>query len=115
MAASPTPREEPVYQVFMPPLAFDASAKVQPEPDLRFIVLVRRVRVRPTLIYRGRVEGEPVNSPAPAIVANAATLAAPAAVAPKPSHSPAAKNADSSMYTRVRGFFHRLWTRGPEH
>jgi len=41
----------------MPPLIYDANAKVQPEVDPKMIVLVRRVRVRPTLIFRGRVEG----------------------------------------------------------
>jgi len=41
------PAEEPVYQVFVPPLIYDANAKVQPEVDPKMIVLVRRVRVRP--------------------------------------------------------------------
>lgn len=54
---TPPAREEPVYQVFMPPLIYDANAKVRPEIDPKMIVLVRRVRVRPTLIFQGRVEG----------------------------------------------------------
>jgi hypothetical protein len=58
-------KEEPIYQVFMPPLIYDAKAKVQPEPDMRTIILVRRVRVRPTLIFQGRVEGDSVASVAP--------------------------------------------------
>src|SRR5208282_5994601 len=48
--------EEPIYTVDMPPLRFDASAKVQPEPDPRLMAMVRRVRVRPALIFQGRVE-----------------------------------------------------------
>src|SRR5215467_6087338 len=49
---------EPSYQVYMPALRYDASQKVQDEPDPRLIVLVRRVRVRPTLIFESRVEGD---------------------------------------------------------
>ena len=37
--------EEPVYQVFMPPLQYDAKTKVQAEFDPNLIILVRRVRV----------------------------------------------------------------------
>ena len=98
-------KEEPIYQVFMPPLAFQASAAVQPEPDPRLILLVRRVRVRPTLIFQGRVEGEAVAS---------------AAVAPPPATAPGAagiapqKNAPAAGYSvvdRVRSLLHRIWPR----
>ena len=34
---------QPTYQVFMPPLRYDSSAKVQDEPDPKLIVMVRRV------------------------------------------------------------------------
>src|SRR5258707_7601141 len=50
--------EGPIYQVFLPPMRFDANLKVQQAPDPNLIVLVRRVRVRPTLIFEGRVEGD---------------------------------------------------------
>jgi hypothetical protein len=75
-------REEPVYQVFMPPLVYDANAKVQPETDSKMIVLVRRVRVRPTLIFQGRVEGVAVAAvtPAPAPVTAAKSTKAVAPV-----------------------------------
>src|SRR5262249_35345493 len=54
------PKEEPVYQVFMPPLSYDAKAAVQRDDfDPKLILLVRRVRVRPTLIFQGRVEDKP--------------------------------------------------------
>ena len=92
--------EEPVYHVFMPPLIYDAKAKVQPEVDPRMIVVVRRVRVRPTLIFQGRVEGiavaavTPTQPPAPAAAANAAKPAAPAS---------------DSFVNRVRNFVHKLW------
>ncbi len=66
-AEKPAVKEEPIYQVFMPPLIYDAKAKVQPEVDPKMIVLVRRVRVRPTLIFQGRVEGEMVAAATPAL------------------------------------------------
>lgn len=94
-------KTEPIYTVDMPPLRFDASAKVQPEADPRLMVIVRRVRVRPTLIFQGRVEGE---------VVAAATLPQPP-VASAPAKPAAAPPAQGSMVDRVRSFFHRLWSR----
>ncbi|HXA04427.1 MAG TPA: hypothetical protein VNY30_06290 [Bryobacteraceae bacterium] len=91
-------KEEPIYQVFMPPLVYDIHAKSQPEFDPRMIVLVRRVRVRPTLIFHGRVEGETI-----------------AAVTPPPPPAPAAKPAapaSDSFMDRVRTFVRKLWSRG---
>jgi len=101
-SAPPAPssaKEEPIYQVFMPPLIYDAKARTQPEVDPRMIVLVRRVRVRPTLIFQGRVEGETVAAatpaPAPAPPANALKPAAPA---------------NDSFVDRVRSFVRKLWS-----
>jgi hypothetical protein len=94
---------EPTYQVFMPPLRYDSSAKVQDEPDPKLIVLVRRVRVRPTLIFQSRVEGDPLPV--------AATSVKPVS-ASKP-ESPAKKSsaqASSSVVDRVKTFFKSLWT-----
>lgn len=92
------PKEEPVYQVFMPPLAYDARAKVQRDNfDPKLILLVRRVRVRPTLIFQGRVEGDAVVSK------NVAAKPAPQAV-------PAASAANDSVVDRVRAFFRRLFS-----
>ena len=92
-------KEEPIYQVFMPPLVYDANAKVQPEIDPRMIILVRRVRVRPTLIFQGRVEGVAVAAvtPPPAAATNPAKLAAPGS---------------ASFVDRVRNFVHRIWSSG---
>jgi hypothetical protein len=51
--------QEPIYQVFMPPLSYDAKAAAPADNfDPKLIMLVRRVRVKPTLIFQGRVEGE---------------------------------------------------------
>jgi hypothetical protein len=108
-SATPAPveklgvKEEPIYQVFMPPLVYDANAKVQPDFDPKMIVLVRRVRVRPTLIFHGRVEGEMVAAviPPPALPPAASTNAS----------RPAAPASDS-LVDRVRNFVRKLWSRG---
>jgi hypothetical protein len=94
-------KEEPIYQVFMPPLVYDAHAKVQPEFDPKMIVLIRRVRVRPTLIFQGRVEGETV----------AAALPPPAPASAGNVSKPPAR-ANDSFVDRVRTFVRRLWSRG---
>jgi hypothetical protein len=99
---TPIAKEEPVYQVFMPPLIYDANAKVQPEVDPKMIVVVRRVRVRPTLIFQGRVEGETVAAVTPApppTPTPAASSSAPRPAAP----------ASDSFVDRVRNFVRRLW------
>lgn len=97
------PKEEPVYQVFMPPLTYDASKKVQSEFDPSLIVLVRRVRVRPTLIFEGRVEGDP------AAAESAATPhPAPAAVPAAP--KPEAPAGDESVLGRAKALWKRLWS-----
>lgn len=98
----PVQKTEPIYTVDMPPLRFDASAKVQPEPDPRLMVIVRRVRVRPTLIFQGRVEGEIVEA-ASAAPPQTPAASAPAKAAPVPPQG--------SVVDRVRSFFRKLWTR----
>ena len=100
IADLPPSKDEPIYQVFMPPLIYDAKAKVQPEIDPQMIVLVRRVRVRPTLIFQGHVDGvavavvTPPPAPAPAVSPNGA--------------KPAAYSGDSFV-NRVRNFVRKLW------
>lgn len=91
------PPEEPVYQVFMPPLRYDAKAKVQAEYDPNLVILVRRVRVRPTLIFQGRVEGN-------ALVAEAKPPAAPK-TQPTPQKPP-----EESTWSRVRTYLRKLWS-----
>jgi len=98
----PTPpavREEPIYQVIVPPLVYDAKAAVQPDIDPRMIMLIRRVRVRPTLIFQGRVEGEIV----------AAAVPPPSAPA-QPAAKKAVPAANDSFVDRVRHFVRRLWS-----
>jgi hypothetical protein len=90
--------EEPVYQVFMPPLRYDAKDKVQAEFDPNLIILVRRVRVRPTLIFQGRVEGDPV-------VAQSSHSAPPANSFSKPQ-----KPEEVSTWIRVKTYFRKLWS-----
>ena len=89
--------EEPIYQVFLPPLRYDASAKVQPDYDPSLIVVVRRVRLRPTLIFQGKVEGDPV-------------VAQNIQSAPKPATTQQSKPADPSTWTRVRTYWKKLWS-----
>jgi hypothetical protein len=99
----PSQKEEPIYTVDMPPLRFDASAKVQPEPDPRLMVIVRRVRVRPTLIFQGRVEGEALTT---------AVVTPPQPPSRNPPANAAPAPAQGSVVDRVRSFFRKLWTRG---
>jgi hypothetical protein len=102
--------EGPVYQVFMPPLSYDATAKVQPDNfDPQLIVLVRRVRVRPTLIFQGSVKDAPViakNTPPPAPLNTQATPT------PQNQQEPAQKNPqpNNSIFARIRAFFRSLFS-----
>jgi hypothetical protein len=108
-APKPAAKDGPVYQVFMPPLSYDASAKVQRDNfDPQLIVLVRRVRVRPTLVFQGRVTDAPVltqNNP-PAAVAK--TLETPA----PQSQQAQQKNpqTSNSIMSRIRAFFRSLFS-----
>jgi hypothetical protein len=101
--------QAPIYQVFMPPLAYDSGAKAQPEFDPRFIVLVRRVRVRSTLTFRGRVEGNPVIVASNTAPSN--STAADPHLNQQSAPKPAAPKQNDSLLNRVRNFLHWLWTR----
>ena len=90
--------EEPVYQIFMPPLQYDAKNKVQSEYDPNLVILVRRVRVRPTLIYQGRVAGEA-----------AVARQSPLPQAPKP-QAASQKPTEESTWNRVKTYFRRIWS-----
>ena len=110
-AIQPTaPKEEPIYQVFVPPLIFDAKAKVQPEVDPSMIVLIRRVRVRPTLIFQGRVEGDlvAVKAPVPGPPRGSNPQAAPMTPITNPV-APAAPPNNDSLGQRFRSFVRKLW------
>ncbi len=95
---APAENEEPIYQVFMPPLRYDANSKVQKDYDPNLIILVRRARVRPTLIFQGKVEGDPV-----------VAQAAPPPLNPQKTEM-AKRTAEASTWDRVRTFFHKIWS-----
>ena len=84
--APATPVEEPVYTVLMPPLSFDANSPAPPpDPSPETILLVREVRVSPSVVFRGHVNPAPVQAasetPATAIppeTHGGATLGSPA-------------------------------------
>ncbi len=103
--SSAPPDEGPIYKVYLAPMRYDANLKTQPPPDPNLIVLMRRVRVRPTLIFEGRVEGEALVAenhaapPTPASTANAAS-----APAQPPASNPTVAN-------KVRTFLKRIWDR----
>ena len=99
----------PVYQVYMPPLSYDASAKVQPDTfDPRLIVLVRRVRVRPSLIFQGTVKEAPVvaKTPPPAAPAKPKEQTAPQTQQAQQKNP----QASSSIFGRIRAFFRSLFS-----
>jgi hypothetical protein len=85
----------------MPPLRYDASAKIQDEPDPKLIVLVRRVRVRPTLVFQSRVQGDPLPVTQDSLSA--------AKSKQQPVASKSSPSANSSVVERVKTFFKSLW------
>ena len=113
-AADAPAKEEPIYQVIMPPLVYDAKTKAHTPLDPQMILLVRRVRVRSTLIFRGRVVGEMTTAPTPTqspprkpvpTQGAGAGAKAPAAAVPKPT-----AQANDSFTDRVRTFVQKLWS-----
>jgi hypothetical protein len=106
--ANPAADDGPIYQVFLSPMRFDSSLKVQQPPDPKLIVLVRRVRVRPTLIFEGRVEGDTLvaqSNPAPPVNAAAKPNPGPAAAA--------AQAPNPTVADRVRDLWKRVWGSKP--
>ncbi|HEY4817488.1 MAG TPA: hypothetical protein VIH67_08650 [Candidatus Acidoferrum sp.] len=108
-AKKETPDDGPVYQVYMPPLSYDATAKLQPDNfDPQLIVLVRRVRVRPTLIFQGQVKDAPV------LTQNNPPAAPPKTLAtPTPQNQQAQQKnpqPNNSIFARIRAFFRSLFS-----
>jgi hypothetical protein len=114
--------QEPVYQVFMPPLSFDAKAAAPADNfDPKFIVLVRRVRVKPTLIFKGTVKGE---TPVAKQVSDVKPLSTTAKVGPVQPNANAAtpqaaqqngkpatpSAANDSVVNRVRNYIRHLFS-----
>ncbi len=105
----PAAKEGPIYEILVPPLIYNANAEVQPEVDTSQIVVLRRVRVRPTLIFQGRVEGDLAAADPPGAVPDPPRPAA--ANQPKPAAQ--SKNpASNSVVDRVVHFVRKLWSRG---
>jgi hypothetical protein len=94
---------EPVYTVLMPALSFDAnSPEPPPDPAPETILLVREVRLRPSVEFRGRVNPAPV----PAQAAASAAPSTPPATATHQDKQP--PQAQPGFFDRVRNFFRRL-------
>jgi hypothetical protein len=99
-AASP----EPVYTVLMPPLSFDASSPAPPpDPSPETILLVREVRMRPSVVLHGHVNPAPVQTP-PALTETATPPA------PADSRRP---DSQPGLMTRVRNLFRKLTGQAP--
>jgi hypothetical protein len=100
--------DEPIYKVLMPPLMFDASKPTPPpDPSLETILLVRKARVRPSVVFHGRVE----TPPAPPAPLAAHEQLASAQRPPSSEDRPAKK--EVTLATRIKNFFRRLTLRGP--
>jgi hypothetical protein len=113
-------KDEPIYEVTMPPLVYDATARVQPEPDpQQLMIIVKRVQVRSEFVFRGRVEAAATSVvravPALRPPTEATPAAQPTPPPPKPSPAPrAAKPAEtngSSVVDRVKSYWRHLWSK----
>ncbi|HLZ92167.1 MAG TPA: hypothetical protein VKQ28_10660 [Candidatus Acidoferrum sp.] len=101
-------KEDPVYQVYMPPLSYDANAKVQPDTfDPQLIVVVRHVRVRPTLIFQGTVK----DAPTPAKISPPPPAAQPPSPPPQVQQAPPkTPQTKPSIIERIYSFFRSLFS-----
>lgn len=119
--------EEPRWTVVMPPLAFDASKPppaLEPRPET--ILLVREVRVRPALVFTGRVEkpqkiktpkkqkasasaAEKASSEKSSIETQAAAIESAPAEAKTEAAPALEQKASSGFGAKVRNFFRRLF------
>ncbi len=109
----PAPASEPIYTVLMPPLSFDAKSPGPPAgpastpaptpvpaPALapETILLVREVRLRPTVEFRGHVNPAPAKAVAPSTP--------PAPTTPLSSSQP--PKSQPGFFYRMRTFFRKL-------
>jgi hypothetical protein len=91
----------PIYTVLMPPLSFDAkSPEPPPDPSPETILLVREVRMRPSVEFQGHVNPAPASPPTP--------TASVAPSIPEPTPAPPLPKAEPGILDRVVAFFHRL-------
>jgi hypothetical protein len=105
----PATKEGPIYKILVPPLIYNANAEVQPEVDTSQIVVLRRVRVRPTLIFQGRVEGELAATDPPAAAPDPPR---PATTNPPKTGAQSKNPANNSVVDRMVHFVRKLWSRG---
>jgi hypothetical protein len=100
--AAPASSPEPVYTVLMPPLSFDASSPAPPpDPSPETILLVREVRMRPSVVLHGHVNPAPVQTPP------AETVVPPAPVSDRRPES------QPGLMNRMRNFFRKLTGQSP--
>ena len=100
----PVPSQEPIYTVLMPPLSFDAASPTPPpDPSPETILLVREVRVRPSVVYRGHVNPAPMQA-----ISNV-----PAALPPPKGVEDHHAESQPGLLTRMRNFFRKLTGQGP--
>ena len=94
---------EPVYTVLMPPLTFDANSPLPPaDPAPETILLVREVRLRPSVEFHGHVNPAPSQA-----VAVQVSSPAPTPADDRPT------DLQPGIFDRVRNFFRRLTGKGP--
>jgi hypothetical protein len=101
IAASPAASgdDQPIYQVFMPPLTFDANApSSSTDPSPQMILIVRHARVHAGAVFTGVVEAEALP------VASSPALSAPAARAQQASGA-----RRPGVYQRVRNYLRNLF------
>ncbi len=103
-APPPSLTQEPIYTIIMPPLSFDANSPAPPpDPSPETILLVREIRMRPTVVFRGHV------NPAPAQAAASVPAASPL---PKPVDD-RPPSPEPGLMARLRNFFQKLKGKSP--
>ncbi|MGD0841370.1 MAG: hypothetical protein ABSA32_09460 [Candidatus Acidiferrales bacterium] len=99
-----TSSDEPIYQVFVPPLRFNANSPASTlDPSPEMILIVRHARVRPGAMFVGYVQAAappPAQSPA---------RPAPAAAQPQQAANRGAAPQRPGIYKRVRDYLHNLF------
>jgi hypothetical protein len=102
------PATEPVYTVLMPPITFDANSPAPPpDPSPETILLVREVRLRPSVAFHGHVNPAPAPEPA------GPSPETPVAPAPKKNIEVQHAKSQPGILDRMRNFFRRWTGKGP--
>jgi hypothetical protein len=107
--------EEPRWTVVMPPLSFDATKPppaLEPRPET--ILLVRELRVQPTLIVSGRVE-KPQKNKSRQNQNAAAAVATPSPQADAKADTPVVEQRSGGGFgAKLKNFFRRLFGGRPK-